>query len=381
MTNYLLPKYCKFTSFVFSSVQKPEIQVSKSKKARQSSSYFWILVFRFYTSKFMNILVTGGTGLVGSHLLHHLVQHSPHQIYAIKRAQSSLALVKTIQHKIHWINTDLLDVASLAEAMRNMQQVYHCAAVISFNPKEVSWMRQVNVTGTANVVNLALEMEVQKLVYVSSIAAIGRSEQQRAITEQTKWENSPHNTQYAISKYLAEREVWRGIAEGLNAVIVNPSIILGEGDWNRGSNKLFSKVWNGLRFYTKGATGFVDVKDVVQSMVQLMESDISSERFILNGSNQSWQYFLQTVATVLEKPVPNQAASTFLSELYWRFEAIKSLFLRTNPLVTKETTRTAQESFTYSSEKIQQTLGYAFLPLEQSIQRIGQQFLKDQESG
>ncbi len=321
------------------------------------------------------IFVTGGTGLVGAHLLRHLVhtQHEP--IRALRRTTSNMELVHDIIHQIEWVEGDLLDTDALFEYLEDVKQIYHCAAVVSFIPAEADWMTKVNVEGTANVVNMALERQVEKLVYVSSIAAIGRSLTKPNVHEAIKWEDSNENSKYAISKHLAEREVWRAYFEGLPTVIVNPSIILGAGDWSKGSSRLIQNVADGLRFYPKGGSGFVDVLDVCEIMVQLMESDIVGERFILNAENLPYQTFFNLVADHLQKKRPQYAAPRFLAAIAWRLEAIRAFIFRTRPIITRETARTASSRYLYQNNKIKIALNWQFRPIEATIKRTCESFL------
>lgn len=323
------------------------------------------------------ILVTGGTGFVGSHLLRTLVEQKQ-EVRAIKRANSSLHLISDIADKIDWVETDILDVDGLYDAMATVKQVYHVAAVVSFDPNMAEQMQEINVTGTANVVNAALYHKVDKFLYTSSIAALGRSKKSKQVNEKTKWVDSPENTKYAVSKYLAEREVWRGIAEGLCAVMVNPSVIIGEGDWTKGSPALFEQVAKGLKFYPQGGTGFVDVKDLIRIMVQLMNSPIHSERFVINGDNLSYQEFFTLVAQSLQKEAPTIEAKPWMSELYWRWAKFVAFLQRKSPLVTRETARMAQDRYYYNSSKIEKQLSYQFPPIQEAIQRIGENYLKAQ---
>ncbi len=321
------------------------------------------------------ILVTGGTGLVGSHLLRTLVKQYPKQtIRAIKRKTSRMDLVQDIADQITWMKADILEIESLREAMIGVSKIYHCAAVIAFDASQFEWMHRVNREGTANVVNLALEEGVQKLIHVSSIAAIGRSERNNQVSETTKWEDSPNNSQYAISKYRAETEVWRAIAEGLNAVIVNPSVIIGEGYWNEGSSQLISKAAKGLAFYPIGGTGFVDVKDVVDAMVKLMESDIQNQRFILNSINTTYREFLTQVAITFHKKPPRYKVNPIIASLSWRLAKPISWISRKPPLITKETAQLMQSQYFYDSSKIQKTIGFQFRPLKDTLNRIAASF-------
>jgi dihydroflavonol-4-reductase len=290
------------------------------------------------------VLVTGGTGLVGGHLIAMLLIEGQ-QVRALKRAGSNMQLAETILGKsfnsplLQWIEGDVLDVYSLTEAMQHVTHVYHAAAVISFQPADVASMMKINVEGTANVVNAALSCGIKKLCYVSSIAAIGRALPGETVTEKTTWKASANNSNYAISKYGAEREVWRGTIEGLDAVIVNPSVIIGPGDWNSGSSKMFKKAYEGLKFYTDGINGFVDVRDVCRSMILLMNSTIKNERFIVSSDNVSFR----------------------------AFEALRSFFTGSRPLITKETARSASQCYFYSSEKIIRETGFSFISIPESI--------------
>lgn len=319
------------------------------------------------------ILVTGGTGLVGSYLLKKL-SATGESIRAIKRANSPLSLVEHLDH-IEWVEADLLDIMALTKAFDGVKKVYHSAAFISFNPKDRQQMLAVNVEGTANIVNLCLAHQVEKLIHFSSIAALGRTEEQSHINEESSWQNSPLNSQYAISKFKGECEVWRGIEEGLQAAILNPSVIMGSGYWHVGSNKFFQKVNNGLSLYPKGASGFVDVRDVAEIAIQLMNSSIHTERFIINGANLNYQSFLSLVAEALGKKAPTRAASTLLAEIAWRMDWLRSKIIGGNPLLTKETARNSSHSFQYDNQKIKKALGFEFRRIEETIQETAAQFL------
>ena len=344
--------------------------------------FFWLLFNLVITNNFM-IVVTGGTGLVGSHLLLELAKKGI-RVRALKRNTSDLKVFEYIfsSHKvatktIEWVEADIIDINSLEEHLQSTTQVYHCAAMISFAPHEAKKMLHSNIEGTANIVNTCLKFNVRKLCYVSSVASLGRNTANGIIDEETHWQSSSDNSNYAISKYGAEREVWRGIAEGLNAVIVNPSIILGAGNWNNGSSRMFQQVWNGLHFYTKGVTGFVDVSDVVNIMIELMNSEISGERFLLNAENISYQDFFIIVAKLFNKKEPAIYATPFIGELAWRTEVVRQFFLNHQPLITKETARTAHKKYFYSNEKIKKALGYKFKPLDETLNELCKLFLEE----
>ncbi len=324
------------------------------------------------------IFVTGGTGFIGSYLLRHLVNKGYTDIRALKRQGSPMVLVSDIADKIEWIEGDLLDLPALGEAMAGVHQVYHSAAIVSFSEADNLRMRKINQEGTANIVNIALDEGVEKLVHVSSIAALGRSRNSTAIDEQTKWQDGNWNSPYGISKHLAEMEVWRGIAEGLNAAIVNPSNVLGSGFWQGklSSGNIFYKIWKGLPFYPRGATGFVDVRDVVRFTVQLMESDISSQRYILNGENLSFQTLFTEIANVLEVKPPAIKVTPFIRETAWRVAWLASKISGKPAFITKQTARSSSRSFQYDNTKSLSAFDFSYTPILQTIRETGAQFLE-----
>ena len=337
------------------------------------------------------ILVTGGTGLVGSHLLFDLTK-SGKTVRALKRKTSDLNKVKKLFFyysgnkdnyfkNIEWVEGDILDIFSLEKAMEGVSKVYHCAAKVSFNPKEQDSVKAINVQGTTNIVNVALDKKVKKICHISSIAALGRAEDNEFIDEQTLWKYSKKESVYAISKHGAEREVWRGTGEGLDAVIINPSVIIGPGDWENGSLRLFSIVRNGLNICTKGVNGYVDVRDVAKIMNLLMESNIKNERFVLNSENLSFEHFFSLIADNLGKNKPKYYVNAFISGLVWRFEKLRSLITGSDPLITKETVRTATQKYYYSNDKIKKALNFEFRKIDQSIQNTCRFFLWDKKSG
>ncbi|CAL1521152.1 NAD-dependent epimerase/dehydratase family protein [Chitinophaga sp. MM2321] len=322
------------------------------------------------------ILVTGGTGFLGSHLIRSLVDAGK-PVRALCRKQPSPRL-QDLADKIEWVPGDILDVPSLEDAMVGITQVYHCAAIVSFQPGDRNNLLKVNAEGTANVVNMALDAGVQKLLYVSSVASIGRAKENAPVDEDCEWEDSRNNSQYSISKFQGEMEVWRGIAEGLDAVIVNPSIILGAGFWEDGSGALLKSAWKEFPFYTLGVNGFVDVKDVANVMIQLMDSSISGERFILSADNWNYQQLFTEMAHALGKKPPHIAVKPWIAEVVWRLEKVKGMITGKPPLVTKETARTAQLKVYYDHSKVLSFLpGFSFRPLKQTIAEISAAFIKE----
>lgn len=333
------------------------------------------------------ILITGATGLVGSHLTFELTR-AGHAVRALRRRDSNLDMINKVfslysdepaelLSKIEWVEGDILDIFSLEDAMDGVEEVYHCAALVSFLPEDKKRLIRINTEGTANVVNAAIEKKISKLCHVSSIAALGRPEKQAdLIDEALVWKTSKHNSMYAVSKYGAEREVWRATAEGLEVVIVNPSIVLGVAGPGMGSSRIFNTVWKGLKFYPPGKNGFVDVRDVVRAMILLMKSDIRNERYILNAGNVEYKRLFEMMAAAMGKPAPSIKVNSLLSGLAWRIEKLRSLITGVKPLLTPETAHTAVQQYEYSNEKIKKELGFEFTPIEETIRHFCGVFMK-----
>ena len=329
------------------------------------------------------ILVTGGTGLVGAHLLLHLIESrdlGSKQIRAIYRTSESIEKTKslfqlynktTLFDAIEWLKADIIDVPSLEHAFNGISQVYHCAAIISFDPKDEEKIRKINIEGTANIVNFCLSYKIQKLCYVSSIADLGDlATHETIITEKTEWNPEKPHSDYAISKYGAEMEIWRGQQEGLNILIVNPGVIIGPGFQEQGSGKLFKKVADGLSFYTLGSTGFIAVSDVVRITRELMNSDVKNERFTLIGENITFRAVLNSIADALQVKRPTKHAKPFFMEIVWRIDSIASLVFRQKRQFTKATAKASYSKNLYSNQKIKDTLNTEFTDIHQYIKEI-----------
>jgi dihydroflavonol-4-reductase len=313
------------------------------------------------------ILVTGGTGLVGSHLISALVEQGKR----VKAIYRSVIPEFKGSDKVEWQQADILDILSLESVMQNIDQVYHCAAVVSFSPKKRDALYHTNIEGTINIVNASLDAGVKKLLFVSSVAALGRIRKDTMVNETMNWSKETSNSEYGKTKYLAEMEVWRGAAEGLNSVVVNPTIILGESDWTKGSTEIFKTIYNEFPWYTQGVSGFVDVKDVVKAMILLMESDIAGERFILNGDNVPYKKLFDEIAGGFGRKAPYKKVTPFLAELVWRYEGIKGRLTGIDPLLTKETSNTAQAKVYFDNSKLlKQFPGFRYTPVSDTIQRI-----------
>lgn len=297
---------------------------------------------------------------------------------AIRRSNKTPFFISPdVFEKVEWVESDILDVVALDDAMKGADAVIHSAAVVSFIKSERKKMYSVNVEGTANVINLALENNIHRLVHISSISALGRTASGDHINEEKKWMESKLNTHYAISKHKAEMEVWRGAAEGLKPVIVNPSTIIGYGDWHTGSCAIFKKIYQQFPWYTTGINGFVDVEDVAKSTVLLMESNISEERFIINGENWEFRKLFKTIADNFGKKAPSKEAGPFLSGVAGQLEKIKSWMTGRNPLLTKESIKIALSKSYWENDKIRKALpDFSFTPLEESIEKACKKYVK-----
>ncbi len=337
------------------------------------------------------ILVTGGTGLVGSHVLFNLLQ-SEQKVRALKRPTSNLKMVnkifsyyspdpESLLEHIEWVEGDILDYFSLEELLTGITEIYHCAAMVSFHPNDHDSMLNNNVKGTANLINAALYHGVKKFCHVSSIAALGKTRDGTDIDEDTYWTPSRQKSAYSLSKFFSEMEVWRGIEEGLEAVIVNPSIILGPGNWDIGSPKLFQAIWKGLKYYTKGETGFVDVRDVAEAMIRLTDDahfeKTKNQRFILNAGNMSYQTFFNKIADNLEKPRPKTFASDMILKIAWRAARLASFFSGKRPSITRDTVTGTNRIHHYNGTKVCKTIGFSYRSLDVTIRDISKFFLKD----
>jgi nucleoside-diphosphate-sugar epimerase len=326
------------------------------------------------------ILVTGGTGLVGAHLLYHLSLEND-VIKAIHRKKSDLNAVKNVfsfysedfeqlYAKINWVEADITDICQLEVAFENVTEVYHSAALVSFNPADYKAMRKINIEGTSNIVNFCIDYTIKKLCFVSSIATIEKSLGKKLITEENEWNIEKNNYGYAITKYGAEMEVWRASQENVDVVIVNPGVILGAGFWNNGSGAMFSKINKGMPFYSEGITGFVSVTDVVKTMMLLMKSTIKNERFILVSENVSFKTVFNEIATNLNKKLPSIKVTKLLSEIAWRLDWFKAIISKKQPILTRQSAKSMHNKHHYSSEKVRKALNFQFKPIIETIEEI-----------
>lgn len=337
------------------------------------------------------ILVTGGTGLVGSHLLYELAGKNE-KLRANMRSTSDIGNVRKVFgyysdkaeadklfNRIEWVTADINDIPSLNLAFENITEVYHSAALISFDPSDEKKLRKINIEGTANIVNLCIANEIKKLCYVSSVAAIGSAMNNSKLNETSKWNPEENHNDYAISKYGAEIEVWRSTQEGIDAVIVNPGVIIGPGFWNSGSGKIFSKIDKGLNYHFPKITGFVGVKDVVRSMVALMDSPVKNEQFIIVSENLSFEPVLKETATYMDKPEPTKKLQKWMIALGWIFQKTGSWFGGKRH-ITRDSINGLYEKTYFDNTKIKEKLNFDFTPMSEVLKETANLYKTDKGS-
>jgi dihydroflavonol-4-reductase len=328
------------------------------------------------------ILVTGGTGFLGSYIIKNLVEKG-HAIRAIRRSPKlPFWISPSIFEKVEWVDGDVLDVMSLADAMQGIDAVIHSAAVVSFTKSGRREMYRINIEGTANVVNAAVENGASRFIHVSSIAAIGRTTAEELVTEEKKWEQNKNNTHYAITKHHSEMHIWRGFSEGLSGAVINPSTILGFGDWHQSSCAIFRNVYKGLHWYTNGINGFVGVEDVAEAAVQLLFSGINQRKFIVSAENWIFRDLFNAIADGFEKPRPQKQATKRLGELAWRVEHLRSMITGQKPLLTKETAKVGQSKTSWDGSAILRALPeFHYTPLATVVKNACEKYGQAIQSG
>jgi nucleoside-diphosphate-sugar epimerase len=314
------------------------------------------------------IAVTGANGLLGSYLVRELIRRNL-PFKAFKRKSSDLSLLNGVNALIKWCDVDLLDPVSLVDALEDVTQIIHTAAFISFNPRKANHVIDVNAIGTRNLVNACLTTNINRFVHVSSVAALGRQKGQTIINESNKWVESPYHSVYAKAKYLAELEVFRGQEEGLSTVIINPSVILAEANWNSSSAKLFKYVWDQKRLYFDGCINYVDVHDVVAIILSLLDSPIKAERFIASAGKVTNKDFFDKVATYFGKRPPSMRLPIRVLRAAVMIEGFRARLAGAEPQLTRELARLAGLDYTFDNQKIRDTLGFNFQPIDKTLQR------------
>ena len=341
-------------------------------------------------NKTEKILVTGATGMLGARLVFDLLQEGKH-VRAIYRKKERIAQfvenigyytpdAEILNSKVEWLQADVTDYPGLLDALEDIDLVYHCAAMVSFYPPDRYLMHEININGTANVVNACLEKGINKLCHVSSIAALGKTENGDLITEQTTWLKEKKASGYSISKFHSEMEVWRGMNEGLEAVIVNPSVILGPGEWQSGSPAFYNNIYNGMKFYTTGVTGYVDVRDVSKAMLLLTHEKnwelAKKSRYLLNADNITYKQLFQSIARSLKVKEPSIKPPKWLMGLVWRLAWLAGKLTGKKPLITRHSVEAAIRIAKFDGSKISKQFGFQYRPITTTIGEIGEMYLK-----
>lgn len=335
------------------------------------------------------ILVTGGTGLLGAHLLQQLTAAGT-PVKALCRTGSSRKVIEKVfaayakdpvadLARVEWVTGDVTDYYSLEAALEGIDTVFHVAGYVSFRRGDRPKLEAVNIRGSANVVDAALYRGVRKVVYVSSVSALGRADLEDLITEETPWKNSPLNTHYAVSKYAGEREIWRGAEEGLEVLVVNPGLILGYGDWETGTGKIVKRIAEGQSFYTDGCNGWVDVRDTARAMIELNAAGVKGEKFILINENIPFDTAFAQMAKHLDAKAPHIKAGPWLIRFAVLTEWLKAKLLGKEPLVTRETAMTASLRSRYDNSKLSRYIPFSYTPFEDTLKEVGLRYKADQK--
>ena len=327
------------------------------------------------------IFVTGATGFLGSYIVRQLLVDGYDDITCLTRRNGPTELTSDFYDKVRWVMGDILDVPFLSDQLPGVDCIIHAAAIVTFSTKDKKKMIQTASDGTANLVNNAMDCGVQKFLHISSIAAIGRRKPEEDISEKMMFSHSKYDTTYGLSKFLAEQQVWRAHAEGLNVTILNPSMILGAGKWTSSSVQIFSKVKKGISYYPSGTNGWVDVRDVAKATVMCVSEQHDGERFIISAENLSYQTVLQTIAKELKVKGPEKKVNLNLAGIVWRLDAIRSFITGKNPVITKETIQSTSVTARYDNSKSKEMLSLNYRSIKESIRESCQVFSATEDKG
>jgi dihydroflavonol-4-reductase len=337
------------------------------------------------------IFVAGGTGYLGTHLLYNLVQLGK-PVRALYRDKEKLGYFMKFRkfypevtdshlQNIEWVEGDILDYYRLSECLSGVIQVYNTAGLVSFYKEDKQKLFEINVEGTANLVNACLEHNVERLCHVSSIAAVGNAQDGEPVDESRLWNKNASPSPYSYSKFHGEMEVWRGTNEGLKAIIVNPSIIIGPGIWYGSWGGLFKQIYEGMNYYPTGSSGYIDVHDVVHAMVGLMNSEVTGERFILSAENLSHREVMDYLAEAMKKPFPLKPLTPIKVKIACQLEKIRSFLSHSKPRITRQSMRASTSVTSYSNRKISDTLSFNFTPVKESLSSSVSFYLAEKEVG
>lgn len=313
------------------------------------------------------IFITGATGFVGSYIVRRLLSAGYRDLYCLRREDSDLSAVIDIANAVKWMIGDILDVPILESHLKDMDVVIHAAAIVSFKTKNKKKLIETAMNGTANIVNISLGSDVKKFIHISSIAAIGRRKRKESIDEKSIFSHSEFDTTYGLSKFLAEQEVWRGQVEGLNVTILNPSMILGAGDWHKSSLQIYKKIFLGMKYYPEGVNGWVDVRDVAEAALLSLTQDHNGQRFIISAENVAFKSLFEKIADELKVKPPNKKVNYLLAGIIWRLEKIRSWITGSTPVITHETIKSTSVEANYDNSKSITQLGIKYRSLDKTI--------------
>lgn len=324
------------------------------------------------------LLLTGATGFFGRRLAQALAR-AGRPFTALVRETSDVAPLVALGKDCTIVTGDLNDPESLLEAFHGIDTIIHAAAFVSFQTADRERLLLVNGEGTANVVNMALEAGVRRLIHLSSVAVLNRRDGGPTVGLQDRWPEERPNTSYAESKFFAEREVWRGQAEGLEVAVLYPTHMLGSGDWQQEhAPRLWHQAARERGFYPTGTTGFVDVRDVVKATLAVLDRDQNGERFLLNAANLSWKKAMQLIATSINAKPPTLRVPAWQSSLLWPIELLRARLTGAKPLITRESHQNVQADFRYDGGAYPQATGNEYHDIEDTIREVGLAYLADQ---
>ncbi|MFK7900143.1 MAG: NAD-dependent epimerase/dehydratase family protein [Cyclobacteriaceae bacterium] len=311
------------------------------------------------------IFLTGGTGLVGSFIVHKLLDEG-YSVTCSKRETSNMDLCYPFKDQVKWVDMDICDPILVAEHLKEYDWVIHSAALVSFNPRDRNELEEVNVEGTKNVVDACVKNGIKKLLYISSIAALGRGNK-KEIDETSEWIDSNINSDYALSKYRAELEVWRGMEEGLEVSVILPSVVLGPGNSNQGSTKLFDIAKKAKKYYPDGQTNIVDVRDVASVVYSIIEKNVMNEHFIVNGGAVSYKEIFKAIAVANELPLPTKRITKTMVLIAYPLLKFYSLIRGKSLFLTSQSIKLIGKEYVYSTKKIKEAIPMEFIDWHETI--------------
>ncbi len=330
----------------------------------------------YMVAKADKILITGGTGFIGSYIIRYLIHEGYINLMGLHRGASSFDLLGVAKEKVLWVQGDITDPLGMDDIISRADVVIHTAAVVSFDDRDSESMISANRDGTANLINAALRQSIKKFIHISSVAALGKPLPGKLIDEKTEWVESKNNSPYSLSKRASELEVWRGHAEGLNVSILNPSVVLGAGHWDRTSSKIIGNMYRGQKLYPKGGNGFVDVRDVAKAVLRLIANDHNGNRYVLNGANLKFKKLMDQMADHYNIPKPKKQISDWMIPISWRLFKVISFITRRPTVYAKHTVISTSKIWKYNARKSVEELGLTYIPIEQTLTESCEAYLE-----